>query len=90
MYAFSNINILRTADYENHLDLNDPLQQFMVRVSLREENQIYSILSIIKTTFVCILLVGTSLAISKDAQELVMNPIESIMEKVNRMAVDPF
>ena len=62
----------------------------MIRVSMQEENKVYSTFSLIKTTFVCALLIGISLAISKDAQELVMNPIESIMVKVNRMAADPF
>lgn len=87
--AFSDINVLRRSDYENHIDY-DTEEYFLVRVSVQAENQIYSILSLVKTTFICMLLVGISLAISKDAQELVMNPIESIMEKVNRMAVDPF
>jgi len=45
---------------------------------------------LLKTTFICFLLVLMSLAISKDAQELVLSPLETIMEKVNRMAVDPF
>ena len=49
-----------------------------------------SILNLMKTTFICFLLVLISLAISKDAQELVLNPLEAIMEKLNRMAVDPF
>lgn len=62
----------------------------MVRVSVHTNNQFTSLLSLLKTSFVCILLVVVSLAISKDAQELVLNPLEGLMEKLNRMAVDPF
>jgi hypothetical protein len=62
----------------------------MIRASIRENNKWTSILNFFKTTFICFLLVLISLAISKDAQELVLNPLEAIMEKLNRMAVDPF
>ena len=54
------------------------------------KNKVLSIFGVIKTTFICFLLVLISLAISKDAQELVLSPLEGIMEKLNRMALDPF
>ena len=51
---------------------------------------VLSLLNFPKTTLICALLVIMSLLISKDAQELVLTPLETIMEKVNKMAVDPF
>lgn len=60
--------------------------EFMIRVSRIQEFKLKSVLGFMKTTFVCILLVVISLVIQRDAQDLVLNPIESIMEKLNRMA----
>jgi hypothetical protein len=62
----------------------------MIRVNNYGNARINSILGLIKTTFICFLLVMISLAIQRDAQELVLNPLETIMEKLNQMAVDPF
>jgi len=70
--------------------LSDNNDFVRLRISVAENNKIYSIFNLLRTTFICFLLVIISLAISKDAQELVLNPLETIMEKVNRMAVDPF
>lgn len=86
LYAFEDIEKFRNTDYENHLNEEGVL----VRLNIAKENQIFAILSFFKTTFICVLIVVISLVLSKDAQELVLTPLESIMEKLNRMAVDPF
>ena len=87
MYGFDDIKKFRNTDYEKFLSDDDAL---LVRMSIAKKNQTFAILSFLKTTFICVLIVVISLVISKDAQELVLTPLESIMEKLNRMAVDPF
>ena len=47
-------------------------------------------LSLGMTIFICMLLLVGALMISKDAQELVLRPLEVIMHKINQMAQDPF
>lgn len=59
-------------------------------MSVFQQARIDAILGLVKTTFVCIILIVISLAIQQDAHELVLNPLEEIMEKVNNLANDPF
>lgn len=88
VYAFQNAKTVRLSDTEMFMSATN--EYLSLRVNIYKQNQLYSIFSLLKTTFICFLLVLMSLAISKDAQELVLSPLETIMEKVNRMAVDPF
>ena len=46
-------------------------------------------LSLGKTFFVCIILTLGALYFSKDANDLALGPIESMIEKVNKIAQNP-
>lgn len=61
-----------------------------MRIDTSYSSKMYSYFSAFKTTIVCTLVVIASLAISKDVQDLILNPLELLMEKVNKMAADPF
>ena len=52
--------------------------------------QTESLLSALKTFFICVLLLFGAMSISKDLNKLVLAPLEAIMDKVNSMAKDPF
>jgi hypothetical protein len=42
-----------------------------------------------RTIFVCIVLALSSIMFSKDANDLVLGPIENMMDKVNKIAKNP-
>lgn len=48
-----------------------------------------SILSIVRTVFVCLVLAGASLIFAQDATELVLEPVESMLEKINNITQNP-
>jgi hypothetical protein len=48
-----------------------------------------SILGIIRTSFVIVVMVAGAVLFSKDASDLVVNPIESMLAKVKRISDNP-
>ena len=56
---------------------------------LRPNTKLDAALSICRTIFICIILLGGALFFSKDTNELVINPIEKMIEKVKRIAKNP-
>jgi hypothetical protein len=61
-----------------------------VYVLIRNDLQFEAYLSLAKTTFILFIIMISALLISKDATALVLQPLETIMLKVNEMAEDPF
>ena len=61
-----------------------------IYVLLENDLQFEAYLSLIKTTFILFIIMVSALLISKDATALVLQPLETIMMKVNEMAEDPF
>lgn len=59
-------------------------------VLIKDDLQFEAYLSLGKTTFILFIITISALLISKDATALVLQPLESIMLKVNEMAEDPF
>ena len=59
-------------------------------VLIKNDLQFEAYLSLIKTTFILFIIMVSALLISKDATALVLQPLETIMLKVNEMAEDPF
>ena len=55
----------------------------------RYDNRLDSALGIARTVFVCIVLTAGALYFSKDAHDLVLHPIENMLEKVKRIAKNP-
>ena len=56
---------------------------------IRPDNQLGAILSICRTIFVTIVLALAAMSFSKDTNELVLFPIESMLAKVKRIAANP-
>ena len=63
----------------------------MVRIvySLRKETKLASILNICQTIFVCIALTLSSILFENDANKLVLQPLEIMIEIVDKVAKDP-
>jgi len=55
----------------------------------RADNSLDAALGIARTIFVCIVLTMGALYFSKDANDLVLHPIENMLEKVKRIAKNP-
>ena len=55
----------------------------------RQSSKLTSILNIIKTIFICIALAGGSICFSKDTSEMVLEPIESMIEKIQKISKNP-
>lgn len=61
----------------------------MAVFSLREQQRLYTGLSLLKTLFIMIMIVGGSMAFNHDAQIYVIGPIERMMSLVKRLAENP-
>ncbi len=56
---------------------------------LRQDTRLNAGLGIARTFFVCFVLSAGALYFSKDANDLVIAPIEAMIQKVNRIAKNP-
>ena len=59
-------------------------------VLIQSDLQFEAYLSLMKTTFILFIIMISAMLISRDATALVLQPLESIMLKINEMADDPF
>jgi class 3 adenylate cyclase len=82
---YDDLDNYREQEYEMYDD-GDFEIYVLVRNVLRGE----AYLSLGKTTFILMIIMVSALMISKDATALVLQPLETIMLKVNEMAEDPF
>jgi len=81
---------LRDAEKELVAPTNENLGDYYVGVfDLRPDTRMEAVFGILQTIFVCIMLTLGSFMFSKDANELVIGPIESMMGKVKLIAKDP-
>lgn len=55
----------------------------------RSTSKLNSILNIVKTLFICFALAGGSICFSKDTTEMVLEPIESMIEKIDKISKNP-
>merc|ERR1719158_300231 len=62
---------------------------FVFYFDLRPYTREVSIMNILKTAFVCIVLCAWSLMFSKDANTLVLQPVELMINKVEAIRNDP-
>lgn len=53
------------------------------------DSKLNAILSIVRTTFICLLLTVGALLFSKDANDLVISPTEKMSNKVERISRNP-
>ena len=63
--------------------------EFVAILDYRYNTRINAIMDILKTLFICFVLTWAALYITKDANELVILPIERLIQKVNRLAENP-
>ena len=56
---------------------------------LKWESQLQAVLNIMRTIFICIILLMGAMSFSKDANELVLFPIERMIKKVRMLADNP-
>lgn len=61
----------------------------MAIVSIGDDSELNAILSIVRTVFVSIALSTGAIIFSKDIQDLVLTPIENMVNKVQRIAENP-
>ena len=81
------MNDLRDTD-QQVVTIGDSLDYFVIYDS-RSSNVIQAALSISQTIFVCIVLAGGTLLFSMQVTELVISPIEQMVQKVTRISNDP-
>lgn len=67
------------ADNDNYIAVFD----------LRATSKLNAGLGIARTVFICIVLAGGAIFFSKDANDLVIGPIEAMMQKVRKIAENP-
>ena len=81
---------LRDTEKEIASTTNETLNDYYVAVfDLRPNSQMDAMFGIVQTIFVCIMLTIGAFMFTKDATDLVIEPIEQMMEKVKRIAKNP-
>ena len=89
-------------DYDHHSTNPDNLRivekelvtisnndNFVSVFDLRATSRLNAGLGIARTVFICIVLAGGAIFFSKDANDLVIGPIEKMMQKVRKIAENP-
>ena len=61
----------------------------IVFLDTRKDSELNAILGIIRTSFVIVILVGGALFFTKDTNEFIVSPIESMLAKVRRLSENP-
>mmetsp|Transcript_16748 Transcript_16748/g.25817 ORF Transcript_16748/g.25817 Transcript_16748/m.25817 type:complete len:329 (+) Transcript_16748:783-1769(+) len=81
------LQTLRVDEYLTYSALSEDGEvEFIVSYSTKEYTKKESIINISRTTFVCFVLSFASIFFTKDAQELVLDPLERMIEKVRLIA----
>ena len=62
---------------------------FLAALDFRYNTRTNALLNILKTIYICILLTAGALYIMRDSNELVILPIERLIQKVNKLAENP-
>ena len=86
MYIDNTVNLgnMRNADVESNVYNNlTSITENRANLSLN------AILSIINTIFVCFVLIVNNILFSKDTTDLVVTPIETMLEKVKKISANP-
>ncbi len=77
----------RTSEYTTLVaDDNSKSIDVTLVTSQREDEKLEALLNIFRTIFVCFVLACGSLMISKDVNEIALQPLEEMIEKVNLIA----
>jgi len=63
--------------------------EFIVMYSTRSYSRTEALINICRTTFICIILSVAAITFTKDAQTMVLDPLERMIEKVKLIAQNP-
>lgn len=84
------LTTLRVDEYMSfNLASDDGKVEFISSYSTKKQSQLEAIMGISRTTFVCLVLSVSSIFFTKDAQVLVLDPLERMIEKVRLIAQNP-
>lgn len=81
-----NTELLSVSVPEN---VSDGTYYFLGYFDNKWEQNLTAILGIFRTIFICVVMAGAALLFSKDATNLVLNPIENMMRKINNITENP-
>ncbi|CAD8196025.1 unnamed protein product [Paramecium octaurelia] len=87
--AYETKNQYRFSDLQYYVKSEGSDLQTYAAADLVSYNQTNAILSIFQTVFVCIVLAVSALMFSKDVSDLVIDPIEAMMQKIEMIAANP-
>ncbi|CAD8111350.1 unnamed protein product [Paramecium sonneborni] len=87
--AYETKNQYRFSDLQYYVKSEGSDLQSYAAADLVVYNQTNAILSIFQTVFVCIVLAVSALMFSKDVSDLVIDPIEAMMHKIETIAANP-
>lgn len=77
---------LRVDEYNSYAETADDGSEFIIAYSTKSYSRMEAIINISRTSFICIVLSFASILFTKDAQSLVLDPLERMIEKVKLMA----
>jgi hypothetical protein len=83
------ITSLRVQEYETIQIIAKNGFEFTAAYSTRSYSKIEAVINICRTTYVCLVLSFAAIFFNKDAQTLVLDPLERMIEKVKLMAQNP-
>lgn len=83
------LSSLRNDEYSGSLVISKSGFNFIAFYSTKKISQLTALLSIIRTLFVCVVLSIASYFFTNDANVLVLNPIERMLEIVKLIAKNP-
>lgn len=83
------IQLLRVAEYSATTFTGKNDVTFTVAYSTRKYIQVESIINIGRTLFICMVLSIAAITFTKDAQVMVLDPLERMIEKVKMIAKNP-
>jgi len=84
-----NLTSLRVDEFETVSVKSYNGVQFIAAYATRSYSVIEAIINISRTTFICLVLSFAAIYFNKDAQTLVLDPLERMIEKVKLMAQNP-
>lgn len=80
---------MRTED-QNIVSVTKGAQEYAYIIADQSiDNSLNAILSILRTIFVSFLLGGASMLFSKDVEDIVLSPVENMLNKVKRISENP-
>lgn len=87
-YEASQLKTLRPEEEQIYMDEEDNVMTTII-ISIMEDVQLGAYLGLARTTFVIIIMVAGAIFFSKDTNDLVVIPIENMLQKIKRISNNP-